>query len=55
METNEEDSVSRVFRFWLELSKEEELRRLLELIRQEFRRRGLFLTYKIQRESQAGQ
>ncbi|MBI4608515.1 MAG: hypothetical protein HY726_05870 [Candidatus Rokubacteria bacterium] len=47
--------MSRVFRFWLELSKEEELRRLLELIRQEFRRRGLFLNYKIQRESQAGQ
>ena len=55
METNEENSVSHVFRFWLELSKEEELRRLLELIRQEFRRRGLSLTYKIQRESQAGQ
>jgi len=38
-----------VFRVWLELSSEDEIRALLTLIQQEFRRRGYHLKYAVER------
>jgi hypothetical protein len=43
-----EDSVAHVFRLWLKLSQEEEIRRLLELIPEEFARRGCSLSYQLE-------
>jgi len=49
-----DDSVERVFRVWLELSREEEILRLLELVKSELGRRGVTLTYDVQPTRQEG-
>jgi hypothetical protein len=43
-----DDSVERVFRLWLELSREEEILRLLELVKRELSRRRLVVNYSVQ-------
>lgn len=49
-----DDSVERVFRLWLELSREEEILRLLELVRSELGRRGVVLNDEVQPTRQEG-
>jgi len=53
-EPSAEDSVAHVFRLWLTLSKEHEIHRLLELIREELARRGCSLSYQVQPRSPVG-
>ncbi len=47
-------SVERVFRLWLELSSEAEIRALVRLVQEEFRRRGYSLSYMVERRNVEG-
>lgn len=43
-----------LFRAWLEMARQREILRLLELVEKEFHRRGYRLTYEVNRGPRAG-